>query len=1274
MYESSLPGGVAAVVDPHEAMPSELELVAEDSIERAEKEGALALASILEADKRRALDVFDDGELKAVEAALFRKGGKPYVRCLATGKDRPAKPEEIVRQAWIARLLGRYRYPKARVGVEFPITFGRDTSKRADIVIFDADRKTTPYIIIEVKAVRLKDGKDQLKSYCHATGAPIGVWSDGGVKSVYHRRNPNHFIELPDLPDANQTIEDILDQPWSLQTLRDKQAARERHKPLRRIIEEMEDEVLANAGVDVFEEVFKLIFTKLYDELANYQGRSEYLRFRNTNTESDLRRRMDDLFDEAKERWDGVFAAGERIRLSGSHLQVCVSYLEEYPLFNSNLDVIDEAFEYLINKSSKGEKGQYFTPRWVIDMCVKMLNPQENETLIDTACGSAGFTVHGIFKVWRDILDDLNIPASHLFTLEKKPPRCIQYVQDKVFAIDFDEKAVRVARCLNLIAGDGQTNVLHLNTLDYSRWEETAKSDEWRDTYNDGWKKLRKLTADKSGFRKFAFDVLMANPPFAGDIKQSDLLSPYDMAHKANGKQENAVGRDLLFVERNLDFLKPGGRMAVVLPQGRFNNSSDKRLREFIAERCRILAVVGLDGNTFKPHTGTKTSVLFVQKWNDDASAGPLCPRADDYPIFFATQQKPSKASNGDKILATEKRVKWVDVSDLSNPLFVDLPYETFIAEHGEPDAVSTYKVFFPGGVQGVYTRRHLNAEFGSLQQLNARPGHATQRLTEATVYEGLATDTHGHYFVQHDLFNHDGLTGDGIAEAFREFAAAGETLFFLTRPFDKAKYEGLLEGLEVAELRLSEVLRENEKFRVDSLYFSRAALNAERLIGSLPCGYTTFAQTAICFRKGVFDVGAENYVEIGVPFVRISNLHDGLIDDNDIARIPENIHQQESKTALQYGDVVLSKTGYAAASFVNLPECNVSQDTIAVKIKMEWRERLRTPFVVAFLNSRIGNTLMTRQFQGNVQMHLSLPDGEKVKIPLLSNAFQAAVEEAFVSSIHASQQAQSTYAQAETLLLRALSFENWQPPEPASYQSTFSQAWSAGRLDAEHFQPKYAALLEHLESKGAFRLGDKLSEPIKRGISPEYVEEDGDVLVINSKHVGKFQVDVETNRRTTKAVLESRPQEKGEVRRGDVLLNSTGYITIGRCQCLLEDIEAVVDNHVAIIRPNHQVDPVYLACFLNSRPGQMQTERGWTGSSGQIELRRDVVADYLVWDAPAALQTEIRSKVEEAHHARWRAKQLLEAAKRAVEVAIEDGEAAGLAVLKAAQAEREAG
>lgn len=196
-----------------------------------------------------------------------------------------------------------------------------------------------------------------------------------------------------------------------------------------------------------------------------------------------------------------MFSTDSTISLTGSHLAICVSSLQDVKLFNSNLDVVDDAFEYLMSKSSKGEKGQYFTPRYVIDMCVKMLNPQEDETMIDTAAGSCGFPVHTIFHVWRQILDRKGIPQSHLFTLEEKPPECTDYVNSKVFAIDFDEKAVRVARTLNLIAGDGQTNVLHLNTLDYERWNEVIEDEAWQDIYYEGWKKFKKLRQKRTLIR-----------------------------------------------------------------------------------------------------------------------------------------------------------------------------------------------------------------------------------------------------------------------------------------------------------------------------------------------------------------------------------------------------------------------------------------------------------------------------------------------------------------------------------------------------------------------------------------------------------------------------------------------------------------------------------------------------------------------------------------------------------------------------------------------------
>ncbi len=656
-------------------------------------------------DSEYKLELFSQKAIETLEEKIVIKEDKTapnyYATCLVRDKEIKLTPEEIIRQLYLDKLMSEYGYPKSRIQVEYSVHFGREV-KRADIIIMDKLQITTPYIIIEVKKPKLKEGKEQLKSYCNATGATMAVWSNGSQISYYHRKDPNYFEPIPNIPTQDKSLKDILNKPFKFSDLTQADILRTQKTSLKNIILDMEDEVLANAGVDVFEEVFKLIFIKLYDELAGARDESKDLEFRNAGeSDSEIKMKIEKLFNKAKDKWEGVFSKDDKIKLSPSHLGVCIGSLENVKLFNSILEVIDEAFEYLVNKSAKGEKGQYFTPRYVIDMCVKMLNPKPNETMIDPASGSCGFPIHTCFYVWQQLYKAKGLSQSHLFTAEKKIPECIDYVKEKIFGIDFDDKSVRVSKMLNLIAGDGHTNVLYLNSIDYEHWDEWTKNDEWEDIYFEGWKRLKKLRAEKDANRDFNFDILMANPPFAGDIKESRILARYELGKNAKGKAQSKVGRDILFIERNLNMLKDGGRMAIVLPQGRFNNSSDKYIREFIADKARILAVIGLHGNVFKPHTGTKTSVLFLQKYGGiDENGKELCPKKDDYNIFFATMSEPSKDNSGEKIYLKD-----------------------------------------------------TNGEF--------------------------ELDSHGHKIIKHDLFNHDGLTQDGIAEAFIDFAKAENLSFW---------------------------------------------------------------------------------------------------------------------------------------------------------------------------------------------------------------------------------------------------------------------------------------------------------------------------------------------------------------------------------------------------------------------------------------------------------------------------------------------------------------
>ena len=301
------------------------------------------------------LTQFDEKTISALESNITNdtNKNKVYVTCYKRKKQIELKPEEVIRQLMLIKLVHDYGYSLDNIQVEQEITFGRE-KKRADIVVFDKNHANSPYIIVEVKKPKLKDGKEQLKSYCNATGAPIGVWTNGDSISYYHRKDPNYFEDINSIPKASQKLTDILTERWTIETLVKKDKLVNERKSLKNLILEMEDEVLANAGVDVFEEVFKLIFTKLYDEMESGRKADRYLEFRNYGeTDEDLKEKIQSLFDKAKDKWEGVFASDDKIQLTPSHLAICLSSLQDVKLFNSNLEVVDEAFEYLISKTSK---------------------------------------------------------------------------------------------------------------------------------------------------------------------------------------------------------------------------------------------------------------------------------------------------------------------------------------------------------------------------------------------------------------------------------------------------------------------------------------------------------------------------------------------------------------------------------------------------------------------------------------------------------------------------------------------------------------------------------------------------------------------------------------------------------------------------------------------------------------------------------------------------------------------------------------------------------
>lgn len=541
------------------------------------------------------------------EVQVYSEGGK-------------SAPEEIVRQLWVYKLLHQYGYRVDEIELEKGVQFGTEIgTKAADIIVYTGVTKVTPKIIVECKKPKRKDGIEQLKSYMNAKGAPVAVWSNGADSIILYRPYPAQFDDtLFDIPKRGEGPKDVLEAKKTLLQLK-------KNFDFKKIVQDLEELVLADSGKDEFNEIFKLIFAKIWDEKEALENRAnKVVEFRKALDPEITYDRINNLFHKACEEWPGIFREGEDIELAKRHLQVCVGPIEGVRLMGSNLRIMDDAFEYLLPTEAKKKKGQFFTPRHVVEMCVRMLNPTRTEYVMDPSCGSGGFLLHAM---------DWCYPAADN---EQRELRKHRYAGKYLWGIDFEQRAAKTSRALMLIAGDGHTNIFgpDVSSLDPKTWYETGSG---QALMND--LRKAKLTAKKipenepltdddkawEYFDELKFDVILANPPFAGEMKDRKMLVHYELAKpalkRAGDDKQPKEERDVLFIERILKMLKPGGRAAIVLPQGKFNNSSLAFIREWILKKARLLAVVGLHPNTFKPHTGTKTSVLFVQKYTPEQLA-----------------------------------------------------------------------------------------------------------------------------------------------------------------------------------------------------------------------------------------------------------------------------------------------------------------------------------------------------------------------------------------------------------------------------------------------------------------------------------------------------------------------------------------------------------------------------------------------------------------------------------------------------------------------------
>ncbi|PIW10889.1 MAG: N-6 DNA methylase [Caldiserica bacterium CG17_big_fil_post_rev_8_21_14_2_50_35_7] len=504
-----------------------------------------------------------------------------------------------------------------------------------DIVVFRDENGTynNVYMIIECKQPNRKDGKKQLDIYLNLVpSVEIGVWFNGKEHLyLWKTKDPETRRwkwddKVYELPKRGQRVEDIgkykrkdLEKPKNLkQTFND----------IRNHLAGMTTGITRDEAIA--QEIINLLFCKIYDEINTPPHEQVEFRAGIGEPAEEVKNRIINQFDKVRKEYDDVFGEGDRIKLDAESIVYVVGELQRYVITEAERDAIGDAFEVFIGPALRGAEGQFFTPRNVVRMAVEILNPRLGEYIIDPACGSGGFLIVALEHVWRKLDEEAkkkNWSEEYLVGKRKE-------VASKFIAgIDKDSFLAKVTKAYMAIAGDGRGGIFCENSL--------LLPSEWNP------KTQQKIELNK-------FDVLLTNPPFGAKIpvKGERILSQYDLGFKwklnketkeweKTNKLYDAQPPQILFIERCLQLLNPGGRMAIVLPDGILGNITDGYIRKSILDKAKILAVVDMPPETFQPSTSTKTSLLFLQKKKENI---------ENYSIFMAVAEKCGHDRRGKQI------------------------------------------------------------------------------------------------------------------------------------------------------------------------------------------------------------------------------------------------------------------------------------------------------------------------------------------------------------------------------------------------------------------------------------------------------------------------------------------------------------------------------------------------------------------------------------------------------------------------------------------------
>lgn len=558
---------------------------------------------------------------------------------------RPNTPEERVRQNYTARLHHEYRYPKDVMLLSAPISMG-SSARQADIAIYRTPVAAQQHdqgnirLIVETKAPDVKGGIEQLKSYIFATSAEGGVWINETDAPKYFRRVdvPNSRLEeWPNIPRVGET--------WDGIGKHTKRRLRSPHN-LVEVFKRCHN-ALYKVGIDsedIAMDMVRIILAKYRDEMNEGdipEFRVTPLELQSAEGRRRVAQRVRTLFHEVRDDNRDVFDTHETITAGDREIATVASELQDFRFLPDEesdevYDVVGAAYEVYVGSHLKGDRGQYFTHRLIVQLVVRLVDPDESAIIFDPAMGSGGFLIFAMRHVSR------KITASHRTATAKRA--AISNLHKRIFGVDKSPKLVKVARTNMILASDGHSGLVHGDSLE----------------------PLSKLPA--SLLRKAGPEiptVVLTNPPFGATAEhritpetEPELLAQFEVAkvwRRTEGELRptdtfvaGGVPPEYLFVERCLQWVAPGGRIGIIVPRGLLDNDRALPVRTLIMREARVVAVVNCHDDTFKPHTDAKTAILVLEK-----KRGGREPH-EDYPIFMAISQGIGHNGVGEPIYKTD--------------------------------------------------------------------------------------------------------------------------------------------------------------------------------------------------------------------------------------------------------------------------------------------------------------------------------------------------------------------------------------------------------------------------------------------------------------------------------------------------------------------------------------------------------------------------------------------------------------------------------------------